>query len=152
MKLHTFITIIVLLLTHSNFYILAESCDRCLSLEAKVNKWQVECLDESNAKAVDVLKVRSGVWPVIPTTDGSIQKWSLCILVKAGIMSPHGVFKIDEALNLVPPSDREKALKLIENCLSKIYETQLPSPGGPEIAWRYLRCYNNMQPRKFKIL
>ncbi|KAJ2954631.1 hypothetical protein O0L34_g2925 [Tuta absoluta] len=147
---------IAFLILNTYFCIYVESCIECSSyeenFEVNVHKWELECLKESKARAWDVLRVKTGNLPLIPTYDGTIQNWSLCILVKAGIMSKQGVFRIDEAMKLVAAHDRERVMKKVDDCLQKIYKTLIPPPFAPEIGWRYIRCYNYKQPSKFKIL
>ncbi|XP_049886080.1 uncharacterized protein LOC126380594 [Pectinophora gossypiella] len=105
-----------------------------------IKKYKLQCIDETKADPELVIMLKAGNWKV---NDIPLKKWALCVLVRAGIMSPEGVFRIDEALDTVPDKDQDYVMSRIDSCLPQ--KEFVPY----EIAWHYLKCYNKKKPKHF---
>ncbi|XP_028157949.1 uncharacterized protein LOC135081813 [Ostrinia nubilalis] len=110
---------------------------QCLSDEQKelLKKWHMECFEETKVSPDLVLKLKTGDWRL---DNKLLKKWTLCILRKYDLMSDEGVFRLDNALAMVPDRDKEMIEDFIDECLPK------KASAPYEIAWDYTKCYHTM--------
>ncbi|KAF9813770.1 hypothetical protein SFRURICE_007925 [Spodoptera frugiperda] len=64
-------------------------------------------------------------------------KWALCVMMKRGLMTKEGVYKLDVALRMVPREERDAAEKLIDSCLSP---KAIPAE---DIAFEFIHCFQD---------
>ncbi|XP_026317266.1 uncharacterized protein LOC113228216 [Hyposmocoma kahamanoa] len=113
------------------------------NIDQRLRSIKVDCVDVSNVDPEMVLKLRIGIWPSQPHV--SLAKYILCVLNKLNVMSKEGVFKVNEAYELIPYNEKDDAMIKIDQCL---YPTKsLPH----EKAYFYMKCINEDKPQEFNI-
>ncbi|XP_026735722.1 uncharacterized protein LOC113499440 [Trichoplusia ni] len=100
-----------------------------------VKKYHLECIDETKADPGIVARIKKGDWKIPKAKLQQIKEWCLCVMMKAGLMTKQGVYKIDVALSQVPSEDKGSVENLIDTCLSK---KAIPAP---DIAMMFIKCY-----------
>uniref|UniRef100_A0A2A4JW49 Odorant binding protein n=1 Tax=Heliothis virescens TaxID=7102 RepID=A0A2A4JW49_HELVI len=98
-------------------------------------RYQMECIEETRVDADAISEVRKGHWSVSKEQLQLVKDWALCAMIKSGLMTKQGVYKIDVALQKVPRTERYNAEKLIDKCLST---KAIPAP---DIAFEFVKCY-----------
>ncbi|XP_004923303.2 uncharacterized protein LOC101744692 [Bombyx mori] len=100
--------------------------------------FQADCAEDVQVKPDLVVNLKSGDWQ---TEDVSLKKWALCVLMKLGLMTAQGVFKMNEAMSKIPDmNDKIIAEKLIDDCLS------LQATTPHDAAWNYIKCHHQKDP------
>ncbi|CAB3233798.1 unnamed protein product [Arctia plantaginis] len=103
----------------------------------KLKRHQLECIEETRVDPDMVMRVKKGKFQNKP--DVLLKMWTLCTLMKSGLMTPQGVYKFDNALSRVPKQDAELVGKQIDKCLSK---KAIPPV---DIAYNFVKCYNKIK-------
>ncbi|XP_047034698.1 uncharacterized protein LOC124640810 [Helicoverpa zea] len=98
-------------------------------------RFQMECIEETRVDQDIVSAVRRGYWTVPKAQLPLLKEWALCAMIKTGLMTKQGVYKIDVALQKVPRPQRYDAEKLIDKCLST---KAIPAP---DIAYEFVKCF-----------
>nr|XP_026497454.1 uncharacterized protein LOC113401672 [Vanessa tameamea] len=107
----------------------------------KLKLYRSQCL-AVNTK-VDVKLVNELKSGYFKTENEPLKKYILCILVKAGVMTPAGEFKKDVLLaKTLNPADKTMVKKLLDKCL--VFKGNTPHQSG----WNYSKCFHEHGPRR----
>ncbi|XP_026497454.2 uncharacterized protein LOC113401672 [Vanessa tameamea] len=107
----------------------------------KLKIYRSQCL-AVNTK-VDVKLVNELKSGYFKTENEPLKKYILCILVKAGVMTPAGEFKKDVLLaKTLNPADKTMVKKLLDKCL--VFKGNTPH----QSAWNYSKCFHEHGPRR----
>ncbi|KAF9408417.1 hypothetical protein HW555_011897, partial [Spodoptera exigua] len=108
------------------------------SLEDEVllaKRYQMECIEETRVDPDIITKIKARSWNIPYSSLHLVKNWALCVMMKRGLMTKEGVYKLDIALKMVPRDERDAAEKIIDSCLS---QKAIPAE---DIALNFIQCY-----------
>ncbi|KAJ8711606.1 hypothetical protein PYW08_008560 [Mythimna loreyi] len=109
-----------------------------LSPDALIKRYQMECIEETRVDLDTIVKIRSKNWLMHYNQFLLLKDWALCVLMKSGVMTKEGVYKIDVAMQRVPLEARYVLEAQIDACL-----TPRPLPAR-DIAYIFISCFQRM--------
>ncbi|XP_026735720.1 uncharacterized protein LOC113499439 [Trichoplusia ni] len=116
-----------------------------LSPEQLVVRYQLECIEETRVDPDVILRVRKGSWIIPQDKVELVKEWTLCVMMKAGLMTKEGVYLIDVALQQVPHEERREVEDLIDKCLS---QKAIPAR---DIAFNFAKCYQKISRGSYTV-
>nr|WKR38918.1 odorant binding protein 37 [Spodoptera frugiperda] len=101
-------------------------------------RYQMECIEETRVDPDIIAGIKNGRWSIPWVHCQTLaMKWALCVMMKRGLMTKEGVYKLDVALRMVPREERDAAEKLIDSCLSP---KAIPAEN---IAFEFIHCFQD---------
>ncbi|XP_035453068.2 uncharacterized protein LOC118278103 [Spodoptera frugiperda] len=100
-------------------------------------RYQMECIEETRVDPDIIAGIKNGRWSIPWNARPLAMKWALCVMMKRGLMTKEGVYKLDVALRMVPREERDAAEKLIDSCLSP---KAIPAEN---IAFEFIHCFQD---------
>ncbi|XP_022815744.1 uncharacterized protein LOC111349019 [Spodoptera litura] len=98
-------------------------------------RYQMECIEETRVDPDLITGIKGGSWSIPWNSRPLVRKWALCVMMKRGLMTKEGVYKLDVALKMVPREDRDAAEKVIDQCLTP---KAIPAE---DIAFEFIQCF-----------
>ncbi|KAJ8709037.1 hypothetical protein PYW07_008863 [Mythimna separata] len=109
-----------------------------LSPDTLIKRYQMECVEETRVDLDTIMKIRNKNWVMHYNQYLLVKDWALCVLMKSGVMTKEGVYKIDVAMERVPEEVRYVLEVQIDACLSP-----KPMPAR-DIAFLFISCFQRM--------